>query len=66
MCQMSVIITENGEEKTLMESVTHLKTIEKGISISTLFEEPTLIKDSFVNKIDFMGGKVYLTHKQKE
>ncbi|MFO7760056.1 MAG: CooT family nickel-binding protein [Thermodesulfobacteriota bacterium] len=60
MCQMSVVINENREEKTIMENVTYLETTDEGISLSTLFEEPSLIKDSYVKKIDFMGGKVYL------
>lgn len=66
MCQMSVILEENGEEKTIMENVSRLETTNEGISISTLFEEPALIENSFVKKIDFMGGKVYLAPDRKE
>ena len=37
-----------------------LKAVEGGISVNTLFAEPTVVPDAFVQKIDFMGGTVTL------
>ncbi|MFP3982188.1 MAG: CooT family nickel-binding protein [Desulfurivibrionaceae bacterium] len=64
MCQMSVVMNENGEEKTVMENVAHLETTDEGISLRTLFEESALIKNAFVRKIDFTGGRVYLASRE--
>ena len=60
MCQMSVVLEDNGEQKTVLENVTYLEAVEGGISVNTLFAEPTVVPDAFVQKIDFMGGTVTL------
>ncbi len=60
MCQMSIILEEKGEQKTLMENVTLLESSENNITVSTMFEEPKVISGAYVKKIDFMGGKVTL------
>ena len=46
MCQMSVVIEENGEQKVIMENVTRLESTDGNISVSTLFEEPKIIPSS--------------------
>jgi predicted RNA-binding protein len=61
MCQMSVVIEENGEQKVIMENVTRLESTDGNISVSTLFEEPKIIPSSFVKTIDFTGGTVLLS-----
>lgn len=60
MCQMSVVIEQNGNQKVIMENVTRLEVIGGDISVSTLFEEPKIVPSSFVKKIDFTGGTVLL------
>ena len=44
MCQMSVVLENDGRHEKIMENVTNLEVTEKGIQISTLFEEPKLIE----------------------
>ena len=61
MCQMNVVIEENGEQKVIMENVTRLESTDGDISVSTLFEEPKIIPSSFVKTIDFTGGTVLLS-----
>ena len=61
MCQMSVVMEENGEQKVIMENVIRLESIDGNISVSTLFEEPKTISSAFVKTIDFTGGTVMLS-----
>lgn len=61
MCQMSVVVEDNGEQKVVMENVTHLEAIEGDISVSSLFDEPIVVPAAFVKKIDFTGGTVLLS-----
>ncbi len=60
MCQMSVVKTVNDEEELVMESVTRLVVKDKGVEVSTFFEEPKFVPDVVVLSIDFLGGKVFL------
>lgn len=60
MCQMSVVKTVNDEEELVMESVTRLVVKDKGVEVSTFFEDPKFVPDVVVLSIDFLGGKVFL------
>ena len=60
MCQTSVLMEKDGQEKLLLENVTSLEVTEKNISISTLFEGATKYQDVEIRRIDFTGGKVFL------
>lgn len=60
MCQMSVLFEHDGQQEKVMENVSLLEVMPEGIKISTLFEEPKLLKDAQLKKIDFMGGTVTL------
>ena len=60
MCQMSVVRTENDKEELVMESVTRLVVKDKGVEVSTFFEDPKFVPDVVVKSIDFLGGKVFL------
>ena len=61
MCQMSVFVEENGEQRVILENVTRLESVDGNISVSTLFEEPKTIPSSYVKTIDFTAGKVLLS-----
>ena len=39
---------------------------DKGILLTTLFEEPKLLADARITTIDFMGGTVTLTAERTE
>jgi predicted RNA-binding protein len=65
MCQMSVVLEQDGKEQLIMENVTMLEAVSGGITVSALFEEPESVPDTIVKKIDFMDGKVILTSSNK-
>ncbi len=65
MCQMSVLVLEGTDEELVMESVTRLEAKNNGVEVSTFFEEPRFVPDVRVQKIDFLGGKVFLERTVK-
>jgi len=60
---MSVVLDNNGEHEKIMDNVTHLEVTGEGVLVSTLFEEPKLVKSAWVKNIDFLGGTVTLDNK---
>ena len=60
MCQMSVLLDKNDDQELVMENVSYLELTDDGVKITTLFEEPKVIANVQVTKIDFMNGKVFL------
>ena len=61
MCQMNVVLEHDGEQEKIMENVTNLEVTDEGIIVSTLFEEPKIVKSAHVKNIDFQGGTVVLS-----
>lgn len=60
MCQMSVVVEEDGVEEMIMENVTRLQVSGTTIEVSAFFEEPRRVEEVFIQSIDFLGGKVVL------
>ena len=60
MCQMSVIVEHEGAQEKVMDNVTTLQVMDKGVELTTFFEEPLAIPDVVISRIDFLGGKVFL------
>lgn len=60
MCQMSVIVEHEGAQEKVMDNVTTLQVLDKGVELTTFFEEPLSIPDVVISRIDFLGGKVFL------
>ena len=60
MCQMNVVLEHDGQQEKVMDNVTGLEVTGDGIVVSTLFEEPKLVKSAWVRDIDFQSGKVTL------
>lgn len=60
MCQMSVVVEEDGVEEMIMENVTRLQVFGTSIEVSAFFEEPRRLEAVFIQSIDFLGGKVVL------
>jgi predicted RNA-binding protein len=65
MCQMNVMLDHDGQQEKVMENVTSLEVTDKGVVVSTLFEEPKLVEAARVKSIDFVGGTVTLDSPQK-
>jgi len=57
---MSVVLDKDGAAKPIMENVSLLEVIPEGIRISTLFEEPQVLKNTALKRIDFLDGVVTL------
>lgn len=60
MCQISAVIELEGKQETIMDAVTGLEVTEKGVTLSTFFEEPKMVPDVVIRRIDFLGGAVVL------
>jgi predicted RNA-binding protein len=60
MCQISVVVENNGEQEKVMDNVTGLQVTDEGVTLTTFFEEPLSVPDVLISKIDFLGGKVIL------
>ena len=63
MCQMNVVLEQDGLLEKIMENVTHLAVTGEGVLVSTLFEEPKLVKSAWVKNIDFLDGTVTLDNR---
>ena len=63
MCQMNVVLDHDGGQEKIMDNVTHLEVTGEGVVVSTLFEEPKLVKSAWVKNIDFQNGTVTLDNK---
>jgi predicted RNA-binding protein len=60
---MNVVLDHDGEQEKIMDNVTLLEVTDEGVLVSTLFEEPKLVKSAWVKNIDFLGGRVTLNSK---
>lgn len=60
MCQISVVVEEEGNRKKIMDGVTRLEVKENGVVLNTFFEEPQEIGGVVISSIDFLGGAVVL------
>lgn len=56
MCQMRVVLEQNGQQEKIMDGVTLLEATSDGVRVSTFFEEPRLVAAARVQKIDFLAG----------
>ena len=65
MCQVNVVLDQNGDQEKVMENVTLLTIEPEGVTISTFFEKPKLIADAKLIKIDFLNGTVTLKSDKK-
>jgi predicted RNA-binding protein len=60
---MNVVLEHDGEQEKIMDNVTQLEVTGDGVLVSTLFEEPKLVKSAWVKNIDFQGGTVTLNDR---
>ena len=61
---MNVVLEHNGAEEKIMDNASHLEVTSEGVVVSTLFEEPKLVKSAWVKRIDFQGGTVTLYSRE--
>ena len=60
MCQMRVVVEEDGVEETVLENVTHLQVSGTTVEVSAFFEEPRRLDAVFIESIDFLEGRLVL------
>ncbi len=63
MCQMKVMLDNEGQQELVMEDVTKLEVTGDGIRVSTFFEEPKTVSGVTVKTIDFISGTLTLQPK---
>jgi len=61
MCQISVVLEQDGKRKKIMDSVTQLEVKGNGVILNTFFEEPLEVSGVVISSIDFLGGAVVLS-----
>ncbi len=60
MCQITAVLDRDGGEESLMENVTEIEVGQEEIRLATMFDEPMVLRNVRIRRIDFLAGKVYL------
>lgn len=60
MCEIRVVMEQDGVEELLMQNVTKLEVHAHSVAITSLFEGSQEIQNSAIRNIDFLAGKVFL------
>jgi len=60
MCQATVYLVQDDQEREIMRDVILLEPYENGLRLQALFEEPVIVKAE-VSRIDFLRHTVTLT-----
>ena len=59
MCQATVYLAQDGQEKEIMRDVILLEPVEEGLILQAFFEEPVTVR-ARVERIDFLKHTVTL------
>jgi predicted RNA-binding protein len=59
MCQATIYLAQDGQEKELMRDVVLLEPVEGGLRLQAFFEEPVTVQ-ARVGRIDFLKHTVTL------
>ena len=65
MCQATVYLVQDGQEREIMRDVVLLEPAEDGLRLQAFFEEPVTIQ-ARVERIDFLKHTVTLVPVQQE
>jgi len=60
MCEIRVVMEQDGVEELIMQNVTRLVVNDSSVAISSLFEGSKEIENALIRNIDFLAGKVFL------
>ena len=60
MCQATVYLVQDGQEKEIMRDVVLLEPEREGLRLQAFFEEPVVLRAQ-VSRIDFLKHTVTLT-----
>ena len=59
MCQATVYLVQDGQEKEILRDVVLLEPVEEGLRLQAFFEEPVTVQ-ARVERIDFLKHTVTL------
>jgi len=65
MCQATVYLAQDGQEKEIMRDVILLEPVEDGLQLQAFFEEPVTVKAQ-VSRIDFLKHSVILVPTERD
>jgi predicted RNA-binding protein len=65
MCQATVYLVQNEQEKEIMRDVVLLEPVEGGLRLQAFFEEPVMVQ-ARVSRIDFLKHTVTLVPVEGE
>ena len=65
MCQATVYLAEDGQDKELMRDVVLLEPVQDGLRLQAFFEEPVMVQ-ARVERIDFLKHTVTLVPMMEE
>ena len=65
MCQATVYLVQNEQEKEIMRDVVLLEPVEGGLRLQAFFEEPIMVQ-ARVSRIDFLKHTVTLVPVEGE
>jgi predicted RNA-binding protein len=63
MCQATVYLTQDGEDKEIMRDVIFLEPVEGGLRLQAFFEEPVILQ-ARIERIDFLKHTVTLAPEE--
>ena len=63
MCQATVYVSCNGQEKEILRDVILLESTSDGVRLSAFFEEPKMVR-ACIKRIDFLKHVVILVPQE--
>jgi predicted RNA-binding protein len=65
MCQATVFLAQDGQQKEIMRDVILLEPAEGGLRLQAFFEEPVLVR-ARIERIDFLKHTVTLVAEEED
>lgn len=60
MCQMSIVMEKIDQKDKIIKDVIKLEITDKGIMVSTFFDEPKFIDNVIIKEVDCLASTVTL------
>lgn len=64
MCEMTIVMKQDGRESVLAEHAATLEVTETGLLVGSLLDEPRRIDGVTVRSIDFLHGKLTVVFRE--
>lgn len=66
MCQMRIVLEQDGRETVLAENASSLEVTAEGLRVDVLFEKPEIIHGGAIRSIDFLRGRVTVIKREEK